>query len=89
MQALQDLFDLFANPRYVLAGGGKVFAVPRVFGDNQERARRFHRLWCRRVGRVRLVYAYSDEGRRLLIQTIGRLLADPRSEGTLRKTFWG
>ena len=89
MQGLLEIFDLFTNPRYVMIVGERIFAVPRIFSERRETAWIFHRHWIRYVGQARLVYSRNDEGRRILIQAVSRFIANPKSEGSFRKSCWG
>ncbi len=75
VQAMREVFDPLTPPRYLLTRREATFGVPRPVSGNKELAESYWRLWRRHVGRARLVYAYSEEGRLLLLRAQERFLA--------------
>jgi len=74
-----EVFDCLASPRYLLRRRDRYWAVPIVLGLNRRLAERFARAWRRHVGRARLVYTRSSDGRRHLLRAkqASLLRADP------------
>ena len=68
-----------ASPRYLVLHRRRYWAVPAEFGVNRRRADRFARAWRRHVGRSRLIYTRSGDGRLHLLHAkqAALLRADP------------
>ena len=87
--ALREVFDPLQSPRYLIVTKDEEFAVPRLFAERKEHAELFARRWQRMVGRARLLFAHTADGKRRLLRAKQRYLAadqHPRAESRLR---WG
>jgi superfamily II DNA or RNA helicase len=87
-QALQEVFCPLHSPRYLLAGRRRAYPVPKVLGENRERADCLLHSWQRRVGGARLIATRTPEGKRLLLRTVQRYLADHCRERAETGTRW-
>ena len=69
---MRELWGIIDNPRYLLARGGRkakeFYAVPETFGKQKERALVFEKHVRRAMGRFRLVYTRTPEGRQILLR---------------------
>ena len=74
-EALQQIFCPLFSPRYLLRRRRHTWVVPRALGENRDAADSFLRHFRSHVGRARLVYTRSPEGKRLLLTTVQRYLA--------------
>jgi hypothetical protein len=75
LRALREVLTPIENPRYLLARKRMLgffqedyFPVPDVLARKKEFAEKFARNWSRSVGRARLVFTRSPEGRRVLLR---------------------
>jgi hypothetical protein len=87
--ALREIFDPLQSPRYLLVMKDEEFAVPRVLAEKKERAESFARRWRQWVGKARLLYVHTPDGKRRLLRAKERFLAarhQPRTESRMR---WG
>lgn len=75
IQAMREVFDPLTPPRYLLIRRQGTFGVPRCLSGQKRAAVAFWRHWRRHVGRARLVYAHSEEGRWKLLRAQERFLA--------------
>ena len=69
---MRELWGVIDNPRYLLARGGRkakeFYAVPETFGKQKERALVFEKHVRRAMGKFRLVYTRTPEGRQILLR---------------------
>jgi superfamily II DNA or RNA helicase len=86
--ALAELFDPLDSPRYLLSCGPATYAVPDRFCANRAQAERFSALWRRHVGRHRLVYTQTPEGRALLLGAKRQALVDRFAFRTETRVSW-
>jgi hypothetical protein len=89
VSALREVFDPLRSPRYLLVTKDEEFAVPRLFAERKERAESFARRWCRAVGKARLVYVHTAEGKQRLLRAKERFLAAKRQPRTQSRLRWG
>ncbi|TVR81854.1 MAG: hypothetical protein EA409_05840 [Saprospirales bacterium] len=88
--ALHELTDEVDNPRYLLVRRSVLFglfnqkdyhSVPNVFGRNKELAEIFEKNWRQKVGRCKLLFTRSIEGRKALLHArINSLASNVRRE---------
>ena len=89
VSTLREVFDPLQSPRYLLVTRDEEFAVPRVFGERKERAESFAGRWRRRVGRARLVFAQTADGKLCLLRAKKRYLASKHQPRTGSRLRWG
>lgn len=71
---MEELWGVIDNPRYLLTRNakfwknGESYAVPEIFGKQKERAAVFEKHMRGALGRFRLVYTRTPEGRRVLLR---------------------
>lgn len=74
---LEEVISPVENPRYLLVnrnwiqrkmGIRRYYVVPNMFGRRKEDAIAFHRSWQQHVGRSKLLYTRSIEGRTELLK---------------------
>jgi len=87
--ALREVFDPLQSPRYLLVTKDEEFAVPRVFAERKERAESFARRWRRMVGKARLVFAQTADGKLCLLRAKKRYLASKHQPRTGARLRWG
>lgn len=87
--ALREVFDPLQSPRYLLVTKDEEFAVPRVFAERKERAESFARRWRWRVGKARLVFAQTADGKLCLLRAKKRYLALKHQPRTVSRLRWG
>lgn len=94
--ALGELLGPIENPRYMLTrdvsrrlGARRDYhAVPAPLGAKKERAQAMHRHWQRRLGRARLIYTRTPEGRTRLLQARARAFSTGFVDPTERLDRW-
>jgi superfamily II DNA or RNA helicase len=86
--ALREVFDPLQSPRYLLVTKDEEFAVPRMLAERKERAESFARQWRMLVGRVRLLYTQTPEGKRRLLRAKERHLAAKHRSRTEARLRW-
>ncbi len=62
VRSLEQFYDLFDNPRYLLQTKQSYHAVPEFFGTHRDRARLFSSRLSRAIGRHQLIYVHQGEG---------------------------
>nr|WP_321221211.1 DEAD/DEAH box helicase family protein [uncultured Psychroserpens sp.] len=76
-KALTQLLEPIDSPRYLIIKTNifrkqldieNFYAVPEIFGDKKEKAAIFQKHWTHYLGRNKLVYTRSIEGRKLLLK---------------------
>ena len=87
--SLREVFDPLQSPRYLLVTKDEEFAVPRVFAERKERAESFARRWRRMVGKARLVFAQTADGKLCLLRAKKRYLASKHQPRTGARLRWG
>ncbi len=95
LHGLREVLRPVENPRYLLAQQRwwrwfreDYFAVPDVLARKKEFATRFATEWRRRVGRVRLVYTRTPEGRKVLLRARTHSLAATFQKRADRVSCW-
>jgi hypothetical protein len=73
--ALAEIYNPLQKPRYLISMGRESYAVPQLLATNKTLAQKFHKGWRKHVGRGKLVYTFSEEGRVLLLQARQKFLA--------------
>jgi hypothetical protein len=69
IESLDQFFDVFSNPRYLIYQKGRWFSVPKRFGGSREDADRFSRnLRTQGFGRHWVHYAHGREGADCLLE---------------------
>jgi hypothetical protein len=86
--SLRQVLDPLARPRWLLRRGGDTWFVPDALDDNRADAQALSDAWRRHVGRNRLVFTGSAEGRRLLLRARARLLAQRHLPPVGLSTVW-
>ena len=67
--AIDEFFDVFNNPRYMIQQGNRFFGVPKRLGERKALALHFSaRLKSARFGRHHLVYTQSNLGKAVLLE---------------------
>jgi len=89
VNALREIFDPLQSPRYLLVTKDEEFAVPRAISERKERAESFARRWRQLVGRARLMYVHTAEGKHRLLRAKERFLASKHHLRTGSRLFWG
>jgi hypothetical protein len=89
VSALREIFDPLQSPRYLLVARDEVFAVPKVLAERKDRAEAFAQRWRRKVGRARLVYAHTAEGKQSLLRAKEQFLASKYPLRTKSLMRWG
>lgn len=76
-KALTQLLEPIDSPRYLIIKSNlfrkrldleNFYSVPEIFGDKKEKALVFKKHWSHHLGRNKLVYTRSIEGRKLLLK---------------------
>jgi superfamily II DNA or RNA helicase len=95
LRALREVLRPIENPRYFLARKQLLrvfredyFAVPDILARKKEFAEFFAKRWGRLVGPVRLVYARTPEGRRMLLRARVHSLAGAFQKRSERVSCW-
>src|SRR5882724_11415650 len=95
LRALREVLRPIENPRYFLAQKRvwrafreDYFAVPDILARKKEFAEFFAKRWGRLVGPVRLVYARTPEGRRMLLRARVHSLAGAFQKLSERVSCW-
>ncbi|MBN2686316.1 MAG: DEAD/DEAH box helicase family protein [Pontiellaceae bacterium] len=85
--ALQEILGPINNPRYLITRKSECMAfqrdyhsVPTIFGQKKEDALCFADFWNKLVGKNRLIYTRTPEGRKSLIQARGFALSTEFAE---------
>jgi hypothetical protein len=86
--ALREVFDPLRSPRYLMIAGDEAFAVPRLFAERKDRAEAFARNWRITLGRARLLFTQTPEGKRRLLQAKERHLAAMYRHRTDARLRW-
>lgn len=79
---LSEVFAPIDNQRYILICGlrknsvRETYAVPAIFGASKEKAFMFQQALKPYIGRSRLIYTRSPEGRRLLLRARARAFSN-------------
>jgi hypothetical protein len=74
IDCMREIYDRVENPRYLIIhesknGKSKVyFNVPSILADNKEKAEYYHKLWKAQMGKCRLEYTRTANGRKLLLK---------------------
>jgi len=89
VSALREVFDPLQSPRYLLVRKDEVFAVPRVLAERKERAESFAQRWRRKVGKARLVFSHTPDGKLCLLRAKERFLASKYRAQTKSRMRWG
>jgi len=95
LEGMQQILRPIDNPRYLLARGRvwrlfreDYFAVPEVLARKKECAQFFAKQWQKLVGPIRLVFARTPEGRRLLLRARGHSLTAAFQKRSERISCW-
>nr|WP_321229476.1 DEAD/DEAH box helicase family protein [uncultured Psychroserpens sp.] len=76
-KALTQLLEPIDSPRYLIIKTSafrkrldieNFYAIPEIFGDKKEKALVFQKHWSHYLGRNKLIYTRSIEGRKLLLK---------------------
>lgn len=71
---MEEIWGIIDNPRYLLVREKRVgrneefYSVPEIFGNKKERALVFEKHMRKVLGRYRVVYTRTPEGRKLLLR---------------------
>ena len=71
---MEEIWGVIDNPRYLLmrekrrGRGEEYYSVPEIFGRQKERALVFEKHMRRVLGRYRVVYTRTPEGRKILLR---------------------
>lgn len=97
INALQEITGSVNNPRYVIVRESLLWrkikqedyhSVPEVLGRRKSAAERFKYKWEKQVGRCRLVFTRTLEGRKFLLHCRINSLASRLSDDTERVNIW-
>ncbi|KAB2809971.1 hypothetical protein [Phaeocystidibacter luteus] len=97
LKCLIEILEVVDNPRYIIIRKSRLFklipqrdyhSVPEILSGKQELAQAFASNWNNRVGRCELVYAYSTEGRLILLKSRIRSLAREFDTEPMRESKW-
>ena len=70
IKCVQEVYARVDNQRYIIMVRGikpTYFNVPAIFCDNKTKAERFHQEWQKRIGKCKLIYTRSQNGRKILM----------------------
>ncbi len=88
---MEELWGVIDNPRYLLMrdkrllGRNEYYAVPEIFGKQKERAVIFDKHIRGALGRFRLVYTRTSEGRKILLRARTRSFVNKNQSVLLGK----
>lgn len=88
---MEELWGIIDNPRYLLTREktsrrtGEYYAVPEIFGKQKERAAIFEKHIRTAMGRFRLVYTRTPEGRKLLLRARTKSFVNKNQRALLGK----
>lgn len=88
---MEELWGVIDNPRYLLMrdkrllGRNEYYAVPEIFGKQKERAVIFEKHIRGALGRFRLVYTRTSEGRKILLRARTRSFVNKNQRALLGK----
>ena len=86
---MEELWGVIDNPRYLLSRdrrlgkNGEYYAVPEIFGKQKERAAVFEKHMRGALGRFRLIYTRTPEGRKILLRARTRSFVN-KNQSALR-----
>lgn len=96
LDALQEILDPIANPRYLLMRMSFFYglrrkdyhAVPALLGKRKETAEFFADRWKRYLGSSHLIYTRSVEGRQALVKARNASMASSFQKRSERRNAW-
>ncbi len=97
LSALEEIVNEIDNPRYVIIRKSSFLslisqrdyhAVPELVGRNKKYASRFADEWKELVGKCKLVYTRTLEGRRLLLMARLESLSAQFNKSPVRRNIW-
>lgn len=86
---MEELWGIIDNPRYLLlrdtkrTRGSEYYSVPEIFGRQKERALIFEKQIRRALGRFRVVYTRTPEGRQILLRARTRSFVNKNQKALL------
>lgn len=86
---MEELWGIIDNPRYLLQKesrrkrGAEYYSVPEIFGKQKERALIFEKHIRRALGRFRVVYTRTAEGRKILLRARTRSFVNKNQKALL------
>lgn len=94
--AIEEILGPVQNPRYLLErrswlmgrARSDYHAVPAAIGQRKEFAEAFCEVWCNRVGKSRLVFTRTSEGRTTLLRARARSFAAGFQRRVDRRSAW-
>ncbi|MDF1754110.1 MAG: DEAD/DEAH box helicase family protein [Verrucomicrobiales bacterium] len=87
--SLDEFFDIFSNPRYLIQQGERFYAVPKRLGEREGRAHDFSkRLRFSGFGRHELIYTQSKEGKLKLLEARKRRMLNHFEFETDTRISW-
>lgn len=86
---MEEIWGIIDNPRYLFMrdkrGTGEYYSVPEVFGRQKERAAVFEKHIRKALGKYRVVYTRTAEGRKTLLRARTRSFVNKNQEALLGK----
>ena len=86
---MEELWGIIDNPRYLLMretkGTDEYYSVPEIFGKQKERAAVFEKHMRRVLGKYRIVYTRTPEGRKILLRARTRSFVNKNQKALLRR----
>ncbi|MGI6007268.1 MAG: DEAD/DEAH box helicase family protein [Ruminococcus sp.] len=86
---MEEIWGIIDNPRYLLTrsgrgpGGSEYYSVPEVFGRQKDRALIFEKHMRKALGKYRLVYTRTPEGRKILLKARTRSFVNKNQQALL------
>lgn len=96
LDAFEEIVGPIENPRYILVRKTPLgrflrqdyHTVPAIIATKKEYAEYFANMWSWRVGSMKLVYARTEEGRKMLLKARTHSLAAAFQKRAERRTCW-
>lgn len=88
IESLKEIFNPLSSPRYLLLARRQVYCVPSALAARKETATAFFDRWRKRVGRARMIYTHTPEGRLALLRAKERFLAARHRDAPQIRVAW-
>jgi len=96
LKALSEILDPIENPRYILIRGSffaswfrkDYHSVPQIIGVHKKSAKIFAKNWGKLVGRNKLIYTRTIDGRKLLLRARQKAMSTSFQKRSERIDSW-